>query len=186
MENNPYWDQTVGQMLNAVATRYPEREAIVFGDQRITYREFQQEANRLARGFLALGIKRDDKVALWLPNRPRWLYAQYAAAMIGAPVVALNTRYKAHELAYILSQSDSTTLLLADHLGEIDFLEILGELLPELSAAEPGDLRSPEFPLLTRIIVDAEDPYPGCLRLQDLFEAGDDLRDHLLPEGRHD
>jgi fatty-acyl-CoA synthase len=174
MKGNPYWEKTVGAMLDEAAARHPDREAIVFGDERITYRDFQRQTNRLARGFLALGLERGQHVALWLPNSPAWLYAQYAAAKIGAPVVALNTRYKAHELSYILSQSDTTTLLLADHLREIDFLEILDELLPELRDAEPGQLRSKKFPLLTRIIVDAEDPYPGCLRLRDVFDAGDD------------
>jgi len=174
MQANPYWEKTVGEMLDEVASRYPDREAIVFGDERITYRQFQHEADRLARGLLALGLGKGDNIALWLPNRPAWLYAQYAAAKIGAPVVALNTRYKAHELSYILGQSDATTLLLADHLREIDFLEILEELLPGLPASEPGNLRSEKFPLLARIIVDADDPYPGCIMLRDVFEAGDD------------
>lgn len=174
MQANPYWDKTVAQMLDEVAARHPDREAIVFGDQRVTYREFQRESNRLARGFLALGLKKDDKVALWLPNRPRWFFAQFALARIGAPVVALNTRYKAYELSYILGQSDTTTLILSDRLMEIDFLEVVEELLPDLGQSEPGDLHSERFPLLRRIIVDAEDPYPGCIRLQDLVEAGDD------------
>jgi fatty-acyl-CoA synthase len=94
--------------------------------------------------------------------------------MIGAVAVALNVRYRAHELAYILRQSDSTALLLTDHLGPIDFLETLQDVLPGLRDAEPGDLRAADFPLLRRVIVDADDPYPGCLRLRDLAEAGDD------------
>jgi len=94
--------------------------------------------------------------------------------MIGAVAVALNTRYKAHELAYILGQSDATTLILADHLGPIDFFETLSEVLPGLRDGEPGDLGLPGFPKLKRVIVDAEDPYPGCLRLSDVLEAGDE------------
>jgi len=171
---NPFLDATAGQMLAAVAARLPEREAIVAADRRITYKEFLRESERAARGLLALGIAKDDKVALWLPNRPAWLFVQQACAMIGAVAVALNTRYKAHELAYILGQSDSTTLILTDHLGPIDFLETLNEVLPALRDGEPGNLALPEFPKLTRVIVDAEDPYPGCLRLRDVLEAGDE------------
>ena len=171
---NPFLDATVGGMLSAVAARFPEREAIVATDRRIPYAAFHREAERVARGLLAAGVEKDDKVALWLPNRPAWLFAQYACAMIGAVVVALNTRYKAHELAYILGQSDSTTLLLADHLGPVDFLEILHEVLPGLSAAVPGELALPGFPLLRRVILDADDPSAGCLRVRDVLDAADD------------
>ncbi|MBI4562133.1 MAG: AMP-binding protein, partial [Candidatus Rokubacteria bacterium] len=140
MGDNPFGDKTVAQMLDEAASRDPEREAIVFRDARISYREFQRQVDRLARGLLALGIRKDDKVALWLPNRPAWLFCQYACAKIGATIVALNPRYKAHELSYILGQSDSTTLVLTDHLAHVDFFEVLHEVLPELPDAEPGDL----------------------------------------------
>ncbi len=171
---NPFLDATAGQMLGRVAARFPDREAIVAADRRITYKEFLRESERAACGLLALGIAKDDKLALWLPNRPAWLAVQQACGMIGAVAVALNTRYKAHELAYILGQSDSTTLILADHLGPIDFFETLNEVLPGLRDSEPGDLMLPGFPKLKRVIVDAEDPYPGCLGLSDVLEAGDE------------
>jgi len=171
---NPFLDATAGQMLARVASLFPNREAIVAADRRITYGEFLIQSERAARGLLALGVAKGDKVALWLPNRPAWLFLQQACGMIGAVVVALNTRYKAHELGYILGQSDSTTLVLADHLGPIDFLETLNDVLPGLRSGEPGELALPEFPMLRRVIVDAEDPYAGCLRLGDVLEAGDE------------
>ncbi len=171
---NPYDDATAATMLADVARRHPGREAIVATDRRISYAELLRQAERVARGLLALGVKRDDKVALWLPNRPAWLFAQYGCALIGAVVVALNPRYKAHELGYILGQSDATTLVLADHLGPVDFLETLHEAVPELAAADPGELSSDRLPLLRRVVVDADDPYPGCLRLAEVLEAGDD------------
>ena len=121
MRDNPFWNKTVGEMLEEASTRHPEREAIVFRDERISYREFKRQVDRLARGLSALGVRRNDKVAIWLPNRPAWLFCQYACAKLGATVVALNPRYKAHELSYILSQSDSTTLVLTDHLAHVDF-----------------------------------------------------------------
>lgn len=170
---NPFLRETVGGMLAAVAARAGNREAIVAPDRRVGYAEFYREATRVARGLLALGVKKNDKVALWLPSRPEWLYAQYGCALIGAVVVALNTRYKAHELRYILRQSDATTLLCADHAGPVDYLETLVEVLPGLGASVPGELDAEDFPALRRVIVDALDPYPGCLRLRDVVEDGD-------------
>jgi acyl-CoA synthetase (AMP-forming)/AMP-acid ligase II len=179
---NPFLGETVGGMLAAMAARVPDGEAIVATDRRITYRAFYAEARRFARALLAQGIRKDDKVALWLPNRPAWLFAQYGCALIGAVVVALNPRYKAHELSYILAQSDATTLLLTDRLGPVDFLDTLDAVLPSLRDAEPGALVADGFPLLRRVIVDAGDPYPGCPRLADLLDAADAPECHAALE----
>jgi fatty-acyl-CoA synthase len=161
-------------MLARVAARSPAREALIAADRRVTYADFLGEAERYARGFLALGIGKDDKVALWLPNRPAWFFAFHACAMIGAVAVFLNPRYKAHELSYILAQSDATALLLADRVGSTDYLDILGDVLPGLAHAEPGALEMDGLPCLRRVIVDADDPHAGCLRLADVLDAGAD------------
>jgi fatty-acyl-CoA synthase len=150
-----------------------DREAIVATDRRISYAELFRDAQRLARGLLACGVRKDDKVALWMPGRPEWLAVQHGCALIGAVVVALNTRYKAHELRYILRQSDATTLVCADHAGPVDYLETLAEVLPDLAASVPGELDLAEFPALRRVIVHADDPYPGCLAWRDIEELGD-------------
>ena len=173
-EDNPFLRATVGDMLATQARRVGDREAIVATDRRISYARLYQDAQRLARGLLAWGVRKDDKVALWMPNRPEWFAAQYGCALIGAVVVALNTRYKAHELRYILRQSDATTLVCADHAGPVDYLETLTEVLPDLAASMPGELDVEEFPLLRRVIVHADDPYPGCLGWRDVLEAGDE------------
>lgn len=168
---NPFLDSTAGGMLAVVTERFPEREAIVTADRRITYAELYERVNRCARALLAAGVKRGHTVALWLPNRPEWLFIQYACAMLGAVAVSLNTRYKAHELGYILDQSEATTLILTDRLGPVDYLDTLRAVVPGLFEAEPGDLEAANFPNLKRIIVDCEDPHPGCLGLRDLSEA---------------
>ena len=159
-------------MLDALAARHGAREAIVFGDRRVTFAAFRERVGRLAHGLAALGIGRDDTVAIWLPNRPEWFFAQYACARLGAVVVALNPRYKAHELTYILGQSEARVLLVTDRLGGIDYFDTLHAVLPELPASVPGELASARFPALRHVIVDADDPYPGCHRLSDVVELG--------------
>jgi len=172
VDANPFAEATAASLLDAAAERVPDREAIVHGDERITFAAFRARAARLARGLAALGLGRDDKVAIWLPNRPAWFLAQQACARLGAVVVALNPRYRAHELTYILRDSDARALLLTDHLAATDYLETLGEVLPGLARAVPGELDVPEFPELRHVIVDADDPFPGCHRLGDVLEQG--------------
>src|SRR5258708_8376424 len=145
-EGNPFLRATVGDMLATQAARVGDREAIVAADRRISYAELCRDAQRLARGLLACGVRKDDKVALWMPGRPEWLAVQHGCALIGAVVVALNTRYKAHELRYILRQSDATTLVCADHAGPVDYLETLAEVLPDPSASVPAQLSLPHLP----------------------------------------
>jgi len=173
-DDNPFLRATVGDMLAIQARRAGDREAIVATDRRITYARLHEDACRLARGLLALGVRKGDKVALWMPNRPEWFATQYGCGLIGAVVVALNTRYKAHELRYILGQSDATALVCADHAGPVDYLETLAEVLPDLAASVPGELDVEEFPMLRRVIVHAEDPHPGCLAWRDVQDAGDE------------
>jgi fatty-acyl-CoA synthase len=159
-------------MLEAVAGRHPSREAIVFDGERITFADLRDRARAFAGGLAALGLGKGDALAIWLPNRPLWFVAQYAAASLGVVVVALNPRYRAHELAYILGQSDAVALLLTDHLGPVDYFETLHGVLPELPDAVPGELCSEALPRLRHVIVDADDPYPGCHRAADLFLEG--------------
>src|SRR5581483_7429692 len=117
---------------------------------RLTYRALHADSVRLAQGLLALGLGPGDHVAVWLPNRPEWLVVQHACARIGAVVVALNTRYRTHELDYILRQSDAAALVLADHSGPVDFLEVLAGVLPGLATADPDRLAFPGFAALPR------------------------------------
>ncbi|HYE90796.1 MAG TPA: AMP-binding protein, partial [Terriglobales bacterium] len=165
---------TAVALLDEAARRWPRGEAIVFGDERVTFADFRARADRLARGLAALGLGRGDKVAIWLPNRPLWFVLQQACARLGAVVVALNPRYRAHELSYILGQSGASALVLTDHLGAIDYFETLHDVLPELTHAAPGELEAAQLPALRHVIVDAEDPYPGCHRLADVLDAASD------------
>jgi fatty-acyl-CoA synthase len=154
---------------------------MLYGEECITFADFRARVDAFAAGLAALGLGRGDALALWLPNRPLWFVAQYAAARLGIVVVALNPRYRTRELAYILAQSDSAALLVTDHLGSIDYLEICHEVIPELASSVPGELSSVALPRLRHVIVDAEDPYPGCLRVSDV--SGPEPARAPLPPG---
>jgi fatty-acyl-CoA synthase len=182
---NRYRDATLASMLDDVARRHPAREALVFLGRRLTYTDIAHEVARCARGLLALGVGPGDRVALWLPNRPEWLVVQHAVARIGAVLVALNTRHRAHELDYVLRQSGAAVLVLQDHSGPVDFFERLDEVLPRLHERDPDRLGFERFPELRRVVCLADDVYGGTHRYADILDAGDDpalgaaLRDRL-------
>jgi fatty-acyl-CoA synthase len=165
---------TLGAIFDRVAARYPKQEAMVLGEKRMTYDTYIDRVNSMANALLKMGVKKGDKVAIWMSNIPEWLYAHFACLKIGAPVIPLNTRYKSHELEYILKQSDSTTLFVMDHFLKIDFIPMIYEVCPELKECKPGELKCAKLPQLKRVIMVSEQEYPGCLRYNEVLESGKD------------
>ena len=140
----------------------------------MTYDTYIDRVNSMANALLKMGVKKGDKVAIWMSNIPEWVYAHFACLKIGAPIIPLNTRYKSHELEYILKQSDSTTLFVMDHFLKIDFIPMIYEVCPELKECKPGELKCARLPQLKRVIMVSEQEYPGCLRYNEVLESGKD------------
>jgi fatty-acyl-CoA synthase len=163
---------TVGAAFDEIAEKYPEKEAIVFQDQRITYRLLQERANCFAKGLLRLGVKKDDKVAVWMPNNLEWVYAFLGSAKAGTVFVSVNSRFKTHELEYVLSQSDCTTVVFQDRLYKTDYLEMFQQLCPEVVSCSPGGLRSPKFPLLNNVICRTGSAWPGIFTFEEMMALG--------------
>jgi len=103
--------KTLGDLIDRAAETWPDREAIVYEDERVSYRLVRERVNRLAGALLKLGVRKGDKVAVLFTNIPQWAYAEFAIDKIGGIVVPLNTRYSVEEIHYILGHSDSTTLI---------------------------------------------------------------------------
>lgn len=176
-------ENTLGNQLDKTASTYPDNEAIIFEDQRISYRELQKRVDQLAKGLLALGIQKGDKVALWISNRPEFIFAKFAIAKIGAVMVPLNTRYKSHEIEYILKHSDSTTLIMMDKFLGIDFISLIMEVFPELPNSQPGQLHSGKLPLLRNVICLGDRKYDGIMRLEDIMRTKSrEIKDEHLQE----
>jgi long-chain acyl-CoA synthetase len=99
--------------------RHPDREAIVFGRDRLTYAELHERAGRLSSALKEIGnLKKGDRIALFLPNRPEFVTAYYAAMRLGAIAVSLNVMLKRDEVKFILNDSESSLLITADKLLE--------------------------------------------------------------------
>jgi len=165
---------TLGVIIDRVAAKHPKNEAIISGQQRVNYETLMDRVDSLANALLKMGVKKGDKVAIWMSNIPEWVYAHYACVKIGAPVIPLNTRYRTHEVEYILRQSDATTFFVMDQFIKIDYLPMLDELFPELKTCKPGELKSKKLPLLKRIIMRSEKSYPGMLEYNKVLESGEE------------
>jgi fatty-acyl-CoA synthase len=154
---------TVGGLLDLVAERRPEDGALVYPDRglRYTYREFKEIVEECARALMALGLEKGDHVAVWGQNVPEWVILQFATGKVGAVLVTVNPAYRASELKYVLDQSDSAALFLTGGVKGADFVEILGQAVPELAGAAGGELSVAELPHLRHVVLMGEGPRRG-------------------------
>jgi len=146
---------TVGGLLDLVAERRPEDEALVYADRdlRYTYTEFKALVENCARSLMALGMRRGDHVAVWGQNVPEWVTLQFATGKVGAVLVTINPAYKSHELKYVLEQSDAAALFLTEGVGNVDFLQILLDAIPDLASSDDGELSLEELPFLKNLVL---------------------------------
>ncbi|MGN6780315.1 MAG: AMP-binding protein, partial [Marmoricola sp.] len=95
--------------------------------RRWTWREFDHEVDQVARGLIAAGVQKGDRVGVWGPNSARWTLTQYAAAKAGAILVNVNPAYRTHEFAYAMNQSGTTLLVAASGFKTSDYRGMVEE-----------------------------------------------------------
>ncbi|MGE7942487.1 AMP-binding protein [Lysinibacillus xylanilyticus] len=176
--------QTIGQLLDEQSKKYPQREALVYSDRdlRMTYEELNRQSRLVARGLMALGIEKGEHIAVWTTNVPEWVQLQFGTGKMGAPIVTVNTNYRASELEYLLKQSDATTIFLIENYRDHSFMNTLQELCPELEHCEPGNLQSKRLPLLKNVILIGETKYPGVLNWSDVLSAAEQVTEEQLDQ----
>src|SRR3954451_2312828 len=126
----PLLEETIGANLQRIAAEHGDREALVevATGRRWTYRELDAEVDVLARGLLATGIQKGDRVGIWAPNCAEWLLVQYATAKVGAILVNVNPAYRSHELEYVLRQSGMRLLFSASAFKSSDYAAMIEEV----------------------------------------------------------
>ncbi|MGD0835926.1 MAG: AMP-binding protein [Polyangia bacterium] len=134
--STPLLGDTIPDNLRRTVLRFGEREALVSRHQRYraTYRQMWDEIGLVARGLMARGLKKGDRVGLWSPNRFEWIITQYATSRIGAILVNINPAYRTHELEHVLRQSGCSLLVMARGFRQTDYVSMFKELesrLPE-------------------------------------------------------
>jgi len=176
--------ETIGGMLNRIAARYPDNEAMVSVHQNIrwTYREFRERADALARGLMALGVERGDRVAIWSMNYAEWTLTQFATAKIGAILVNINPAYRVYEFEYALKQAEVSTLIVQGRFKNSDYVGMFYEACPEAIDARAGRISSEKFPFLKNVVFMGDIPYNGMFTWDEMIEKGagispDELRE---------
>ncbi|HLJ10226.1 MAG TPA: AMP-binding protein [Planctomycetaceae bacterium] len=175
---------TIGEMLRQTARRHPDRAALVFRQFpcRQTYAEFDREVDEAAKALIGLGIRKGEQVALWATNWPQWVLLQFATARIGAVLVTVNPAYRAHELAYVIGQSDAVALFLIDKFRTSDYFAMVHEAVPQLAAASAGALSSKGCPRLRNVVALTDQPGSGMLGWKDFLALGRPVGDAVLAD----
>ena len=177
-----YRDIAVGELLTALARDYPQNEALIYPDLGLRYDFSQLEwlSRKIAKGLLSLGIETGDRVALWAPNIPEWVVLQFALAKIGAVLVTVNTSLRAAEIEFLLKQSESSTLITVAGVRDVDYVETIYEVVPELRVSDEGSLRSPKLPFLRNVIYIGNEHPDGMIRHDSLLDRSEKISDAEL------
>ena len=164
-------EKTLGQILDETVARFPDRDAVIYADRnyRKTWREFAEVVNDFARGLMALGVQKGEKVAVWATNVPYWVALQFATAKIGAILLTVNTNYREHELRYLLQQSECENIFLIDSLRDHDYVDTLYKIAPELRVQSRGELRCRDLPHLKRVCFLGAEKYRGMYSVPEIM-----------------
>ncbi len=134
-----------------------------------------------ARGLLALGIKKGDRVGIWAPNRAEWTITQFATAKIGAILVNINPSYRLHELEYALNQSGCSALVYRGRVSDHRLYGDDADALPGTGAqSAPGQLDAHKFPALRHVIRLGDERMPGMWTWGEMLSAREEVAAETL------
>ena len=159
-------DERLGDLLDKCIRNHPDNDAIVYVDRdiRLSWKEWGVEVDRVAKGMMAMGVQKGEKVAVWATNVPDWVTIMFATAKIGAIMLTINTNYRSAELDYVLKQSDMENLYLIDGVRDVDYVQTVYDLIPELKTQPRDSFHSEKYPHLRRVVHLGPEKYRGMRR----------------------
>jgi fatty-acyl-CoA synthase len=186
--DTPLLGLTIGDCFDQTVEKYPDNPALIVLHQnaRFTYRELQFEVNKLAKGLMALGLKKGERLGIWSPNNVEWCVTQFATAKIGVILVNLNPAYRLNEIEYALRQSGCAAAIIAPQFKTSNYTQMLNEICPELATAEPGKLQAGKLPNLRLVIRLGGESVPGMYNWNDVMSMAGDISDADLSERQRD
>ena len=161
----PLLYKTIGSVLEEAAARWPERDVLIVPHQGIrwSYRQLNEAADRFAASLLKLGLVPGDRLGIWSPNRYEWILMQFASAKAGLILVNINPAYRTSELEFVLQKVGCKALVLAPTFKSSNYVAMLRQIAPEISAQPPDDLHLTRLPALRFLIVTDPEPPPHFL-----------------------
>lgn len=155
----PLLNITIGQQLSITAKKYPDKEALVscYENKRFTFSEVRDKVDHLAAGYLRLGLKRGDKIAIWCPNSMEWYLTALAAARVGLISVLVNPFLQGPELQYCLNKVQVRAIMTTKYYKSQNFLEILEGI---------------KAPCLEFIVVDSDEFLPSHIKQTEVSTMG--------------
>ncbi|KXG49181.1 AMP-dependent synthetase/ligase [Penicillium griseofulvum] len=169
-------DITLGELLTLQALQYGGIECLVFPwtGARWTYGQLKDESDRLARGMLASGIQKGDRIGIMAGNCEQYISVFFAAARVGAILVVLNNTYTPSELYYALNHSECRMLFMTPRIGRHNLEEVLAKLGPYPKKAATSES-------LEEIVVLREN-YNNFNTYQDVIKRGLSQAAHVLQD----
>lgn len=189
--NEPLLGKSIAEHFSEIVTQFPEHEAVVSLPQnkRLNYQSLSDAVDKLAKGILAQGFAKGERIGIWSTNNIEWLQLQMATARIGVVLVNLNPAYKIQELSYALKRSEVQGIFIIPAFRKSNYIEMLVTLLPELKQPGQNKMGSREFPFLRKAILydpaDSEQTqctYPGFILWQDVIKSGKHISTKTLDE----
>ena len=173
-------DERLGDLLDKCIREHPDNDAIVYVDRdlRLSWKEWGVAVDQVAKGLMAMGVEKGDKVAVRATNVPDWVTLMFATARIGAILLTINTNYQEAELDYVLKQSDMNFLFLIDGIKHTDYLSIVYDLIPELRIQPRNGFHSERYPYLKKVCFLGPEKHRGMYSMNEVkslaVSVGDD------------
>lgn len=173
---------TLADLLIRAADTSPDRDVLVFPDQRMTYGELLASARKVAKCLMANGLQPGEHVGVYLPNSFDFVEVMFGVALAGGVTVPVNGRYVSKELAYLTQNADLVTIVTLGHVADsVNYVDRLKEGLPSLEAAADCDsLALPEAPKLRNVVTLGKRKHAGCIGRLDFLACEDKVSDETL------
>ena len=180
----PLINCTISNLLKKTVSKFAQRDAFIFPNHKLNYREFYYMVDKLAIGFIKIGLKKGDRLGIWSPNRLEWVLTQFATARIGVILVNINPAYRLSELEYSLNKVGCNALILAKNFKSSEYLKMMLSLVPELRISKKGKLKTKNLPQLNHVILmdEVDEIYSGVWMFDEIFNLGGDEEKQKLIE----
>ena len=177
-------EETLGELLEKRAAEFPDNDAVVYVDRdfRQTWKELNESVDTIAKGLMALGVKKGDKLALWATNVPHWVSVMFATAKIGAILLTINTNYRSAEIDYILRQSETEHLMMINGYRDTDYVGTIYDLIPELKTQPRDKFHCGKYPHLKDVIFLGPEKHRGMYSMTEIMSLACQVSDEEFNE----